>query len=145
MVACIDEQGQAQCERTSARGRHQTKRHIGRVRAVFHPDALFDDERFVDAESPDRQTAFERKRLDALRPHLPGGAWESLLAAIRAHLERQIPLDVEVCVQLADGRLEWWRVQGVAEHNAGGQPVYLSGNVRDVSAKRRRDAGGEEP
>ena len=87
----------------------------------------------------------ERKRLDALRPHLPGGAWESLLAAIRAHLERQIPLDVEVCVQLADGRLEWWRVQGVAEHNAGGQPVYLSGNVRDVSAKRRRDAGGEEP
>ena len=86
----------------------------------------------------------ERKRLDALRVHLPGGAWESLLAAIRNHLERQVPLDLEVCAQLPDGRFEWWRVQGVAEHNAGGQPVYLSVNVCDLSAERR-DASGEEP
>jgi hypothetical protein len=90
-------------------------------------------------------TGAERKRLDDLRPHLPGGAWESLLAAIRNHLERQVPLELTVCATLSDGRIEWWYVQGVAEHNAGGQPVYLSGHMRDVSAENRRHRGGEEP
>ena len=83
------------------------------------------------------------KRLDHLRPHLPGGAWESLLAAIRDHLERQTPLDHKVCAQLPDGRIEWWRVQGAAERNAGGQPVYLSGSARDVSAEHGCSTGGE--
>jgi hypothetical protein len=86
-------------------------------------------------------TGHERKRLDDLRPHLPDGAWESLLAAIRNHLERQVPLDLKVCAKVAGGRIEWWHVQGVAEHNAGGQPVYLSGNVRDASAEPRPDTG----
>ena len=79
-------------------------------------------------------TGPERERLDDLRPHLPRGAWESLLAGIRNHLERHVPLDLTVRVTLPDGRLEWWHVQGVAEHNTAGQPMYLSGRVRDVGA-----------
>jgi hypothetical protein len=90
-------------------------------------------------------TGHEHKRLDDLRPHLPGGAWESLLAAIRNHLERQTPLDLMICAKLADGRAEWWHVKGAAEHNAGGQPVYLSGNVREVSGAQRHAAAGDEP
>jgi hypothetical protein len=65
------------------------------------------------------------------------------LAAIRIHLERQVPLDLTVCAELPEGRTEWWHVQGVAEHNTGGQPVYLSGNVRDVTSQHRCDPAGE--
>ena len=90
-------------------------------------------------------TGAERKRLDELRPHLPGGAWESLLTAIRNHLERQTPLDITLCARLADGRSEWWQVQGVAEHNAAGQPVYLSGSVRELGAEQPTDAGAAAP
>jgi len=75
-----------------------------------------------------------RTRLDELQPNLPDGAWESLLLAIRDHLERQVPLDVNVCARLEDGRTECWRIQGLAERNAAGQPVYLECSTREVSA-----------
>src|SRR6267378_8565556 len=51
--------------------------------------------------------AVKRTRLDDLKPHLPAGGWEALMLAIRNHLERQVPLDLEVRVQLAPGRAEW--------------------------------------
>ena len=72
----------------------------------------------------------EHKRLADLRPHLPEGAWEALLHAIREHLERQVPLDATLRAQLPDGRFECWQVQGLAERNAAGQPVYLAGRMR---------------
>jgi hypothetical protein len=72
----------------------------------------------------------ERRRLDDLRPALPDGAFESLLLAIRDHLERRTPLDLRLRARLPDGRIESWHVQGLAEHNAGGHPVHLSGSMR---------------
>ncbi|MHB8475681.1 MAG: hypothetical protein ACYDBZ_05275 [Steroidobacteraceae bacterium] len=74
----------------------------------------------------------ERKKLSDLRPSLPEDAWESLLLAIRDHLERQLPLDMQLRAQLPDGRFECWQVQGLAERNAAGQPVYLAGSMREV-------------
>jgi PAS domain-containing protein len=82
----------------------------------------------------------KRKRLDDLRPNLAAGAWEALLLHIRAHLEAQTPLDTEIRVQLPSGQSEWWRVLASAEHNTGGQPVYLAGTMHDVSAARDRGA-----
>ena len=73
----------------------------------------------------------ERKKLSDLRPSLPEGAWESLLLAIRDHLERQLPLEMQLRAQLPDGRFECWQVQGLAERNASGQPVYLAGSMRE--------------
>jgi hypothetical protein len=87
----------------------------------------------------------KHKRLEALRPNLPQGAWEALLAAIRAHFEKGIPLDAELRVQLNSGRVEWWRVTGSVERNVGGQPVYLAGRMRDVSAEPRRNAASGDP
>ncbi len=75
-----------------------------------------------------------RQKLDALKPHLTDGGWESLLHSIRDHLERQAPLDLKVCAQLADGRVEWWHIQGLAERNACGQPVSLACTTRAVGA-----------
>ena len=81
--------------------------------------------------------AVKRTRLDDLKPYLPAGAWEELLLAIRNHLERQVPLDLEVRVQVEGSRLEWWRVQGSVERNAAGQPIFLGGTMREVSAGHR--------
>jgi len=57
-----------------------------------------------------------------------------VLLAIRNHLERQVPLDLEVRVQVEGSRLERWRVQGSVERNAAGQPISLGGTMREVSA-----------
>jgi hypothetical protein len=81
-----------------------------------------------------------RKRLGDLRPHCTAGAWEALMQAIRAHLERQVPLDAKISVQLPGGQTEWWRMQGSVVHNAFGKPMYLKGSVRDISAEQRPDA-----
>jgi hypothetical protein len=77
--------------------------------------------------------AVKRTRLDDLEPNFPADAWEALLLAIRHHLERQVPLDLKVRVQLNDGRIEWWHIQGSAERNATGQPMHLAGTMREVS------------
>jgi hypothetical protein len=41
-----------------------------------------------------------------------------------------MPLEVTLRAQLPDGRFECWQVQGLAECNAAGQPVYLAGKMR---------------
>ena len=73
-------------------------------------------------------------RLEDLRPNLAPGAWEVLLLGIRAHLERQEPLNLTMHVQLPGGHTEIWQVQGSAERTAAGQPVYLSGSMKEISA-----------
>jgi hypothetical protein len=78
-----------------------------------------------------------QRTLFDLEPHLVPGAWDALLQDIRGHLERGMPLDTELCVQLEGGRIEWWRVRGAAERNSGGLPVHLSGSIDDVSNVRR--------
>jgi PAS domain-containing protein len=89
--------------------------------------------------------AVKHTRLEDLRPHLPEGAWETLLCAIRCHLEQGMPLDAELRVQTNSGRIEWWQVTGAVEHNVGGQPVYLAGRMRDVTAEPRRGAPAAVP
>jgi hypothetical protein len=81
--------------------------------------------------------AVKRTRLDDLKPNLPADAWEELLLAIRNHLERQVPLDLEVGVQLGGGRIERWRIRGSVERNAAGQPMHLVGTMHEVSAEHR--------
>jgi hypothetical protein len=90
-------------------------------------------------------TVIKHTRLEDLRPNLPEGAWETLLAAIRAQLEQGLPLDTELRVQLNNGRIEWWRVTGALERNVGGQPVYLGGRMQDVTAEPRRDPAAGDP
>lgn len=83
-----------------------------------------------------------RKKLDALRPYLAPGAWEALLQGIRAHLERQVPLEVEIQV-LVDGQTERWQVTGAVERTPAGQPVCLTGTMHDVDG--RDVPGGPRP
>jgi PAS domain-containing protein len=73
------------------------------------------------------------RRLEDLRPNLAPGSWELLLQGIRAHLERQEPLNLNLGVQLVGGRTEIWHVEGAAERTAAGQPVYLAGTMKDIT------------
>src|SRR6266404_7833245 len=89
--------------------------------------------------------AVKRTRLDDLKPHLPAGGWEALMLAIRNHLERQVPLDLKVRVQLDDRRTECWRIEGSVERNTAGQPMYLAGTMRAVGAEPREPPSESAP
>ncbi len=65
----------------------------------------------------------------AVRPH----SWLKLMSGIRDHLERSLPLDVELEVEIPGRQPERWRIRGSAQRNGAGQPVYLAGSMCDVS------------
>jgi len=78
----------------------------------------------------------KRTLLD-FRPILPPVEWDKLMAQFRAHLEQGVPLDVELQIEVAGPSLARWHIRGSAQRNDGGQPVYLAGSAREVSADRR--------
>ncbi len=86
----------------------------------------------------------KRKRLEDLRPHLSEHSWQTLLLAIRNHLECAAPLDAELEVPLPQGRVACWRVLGLVERSVGGQPVHLAGRMQDIT-DRGRDARPGDP
>ncbi len=65
----------------------------------------------------------------ALRPH----AWHKLMSSFRDHLERGVPLDAELEVEISGGRAERWRMRGAAQRNSAGQPIHFAGSMCDVS------------
>ena len=77
----------------------------------------------------------QRTTLYRLQPRLRPDTWETLLRGIREHLEQRTALIAELCVQLGEDRCEWWQLRGAAQRNDAGQPVYLAGSVRDISAE----------
>jgi|SRR5450432_2420252 len=82
-------------------------------------------------------TELKRRRLADLKPILPVGAWEALLLGIRDHLERQVPLDTQLRVELPGGEIRSWRILGSTERNSRGKLVFLAGTMQDISAERR--------
>ncbi len=80
----------------------------------------------------------------ALRNVLTPEGWEQVLAAMRAHLERREPFDVEVAVTAAPGVARRWRMRGEAERNDAGQAHYFSGGVQDVSTGHEAAAAERE-
>lgn len=85
------------------------------------------------------------RRLEDLKAYLLPEGWETLLQGIRAHLERQEPLDLKVAVQLQEGHTETWRVLGSVERTVAGQPVYLAGSMKGIDPEAPAALGGEPP
>jgi hypothetical protein len=78
----------------------------------------------------------KRSALCDLQPALRPGVWERLMGRFRDHLEKGFPLDleIEVEVEVPGARVEHWHMRGAALRNSAGQPVYLAGSMREVSA-----------
>jgi len=86
-------------------------------------------------------TSEAKRTLLDLRRVLPPGQWDKLMAQFRRHLEQGAPLDVELNVDLAGLPSQCWHIRGSAQRNEAGQPVYLAGSAREVSAGERRPEG----
>jgi hypothetical protein len=76
----------------------------------------------------------KRVALCDLQPALRPGVWERLIGTFRDHLEKGFPLDLEIEVDAPGATAERWRMRGTALRNGAGQPVYLAGSMREVSA-----------
>jgi PAS domain S-box-containing protein len=56
--------------------------------------------------------------------------------ALKAHLERSEPYDVEYRLRLKDGSYRWFRARGTAVRDASGAPVRMAGSLRDTHERR---------
>jgi PAS domain-containing protein len=83
-------------------------------------------------------TSEGKRTLLDLQPLVQPASWEELMRQFRAQLERGQPLDLELQVQLQGERSEWWHLRGAARRNEAGQPLYLAGSVRDVTANHKQ-------
>ncbi|HKN10538.1 MAG TPA: hypothetical protein VJ376_13810 [Pseudomonadota bacterium] len=86
-------------------------------------------------------TSEAKRTLLDLRPVLPPSQWDKLMAYFRRHLEQNAPLDLELSLELAGQPSPYWQLRGSALRNDAGQPVYLAGSVRELSADARRPEG----
>jgi PAS domain S-box-containing protein len=59
-----------------------------------------------------------------------------LLETLRAHCQQGLPYDIEYRMQRKSGEWLWVRSRAVAERDAHGVPVRLSGSVHDISEAR---------
>lgn len=74
------------------------------------------------------------------------GAWESklhpedrtrVLEAVRDHLEKRLPYDVEYRMRVKSGDYRWFSARGAAVWDESGRPVRMAGSLRDVTERRR--------
>ena len=82
-------------------------------------------------------TEIKRTRLADLEPLFKPDVWRLMMRAIRAHLEQSRPLDLEFDVQAKGEATRRWRILGSSRRNDAGQPIYLAGSMRDMSAEGR--------
>ena len=71
-----------------------------------------------------------RAAFNDLRPHLSPESWDSLLRAMRAHLEQRTPLDARFQVRISADRIEHWQMHGSAQRNDQGHPSHFAGIMR---------------
>jgi PAS domain-containing protein len=83
----------------------------------------------------------KRSTLGDLQPALRPDAWDRLMDMFRNHLEKGLPLDLEIEVDVPGARRERWRVRGSAQRNDAGQPVYLAGSMRELGDEPANSMG----
>jgi PAS domain S-box-containing protein len=61
---------------------------------------------------------------------------QSVIEAAKRHFDEQLPLDVEIRLQTKQGDYRWYRARGMAERDAAGKPMRLSGSLQDTTEAR---------
>lgn len=65
-------------------------------------------------------------------------------AAVKAHLERCVPFDIEIRLRTKGGGHRWFRSRGEAERDAKGNPVRMAGSISDIMARKEAEAALRE-
>lgn len=66
------------------------------------------------------------------------------LAAVRAHLDRREPYDIEYRLRTKGGEYRWFRARGQAIWDAAGRPLRMVGSLCDVTERRRAEQAMRE-
>lgn len=83
---------------------------------------------FADHELPNHADSFfQRIHPDDLVP-----AQE----AVKAHLERRVPYNIELRLRTKSGEYRWFRSRGQAEWDESGRPLRMAGAISDVTDQR---------
>jgi PAS domain S-box-containing protein len=77
---------------------------------------------------------------DFLAEHLPREEARRSIATVRAHLERNRPLDLETRLRTKQGEWRWFRVRGRSIANARGRAVRMAGTLTDVTDHKTFEA-----
>lgn len=61
---------------------------------------------------------------------------QTYLDALREHLTNNAKFDVEARLRSANGDYRWFRLRGMAERNAEGQPTLIAGSIHDIHQQK---------
>ena len=62
-----------------------------------------------------------------------------VFSAIRGHLERRVPLDVDFRLRTKDDAYRWFNGRGQATWNDQGEPTRMAGFLRDITEKKQSE------
>jgi PAS domain S-box-containing protein len=77
---------------------------------------------------------------DFLAQHLPREEARRSIATVRAHLERNRPLDLETRLRTRQGDWRWFRVRGKSIADAHGRAARMAGTLTDVTDHKTIEA-----
>jgi two-component system sensor histidine kinase/response regulator len=61
---------------------------------------------------------------------------ERILAALKAHVDQQVPYDAEYRLKCKDGVYRWFRARGSALRDATGHPYRMAGSITDITEQK---------
>jgi PAS domain S-box-containing protein len=61
---------------------------------------------------------------------------DPLQRSVDSHLARRTPIDVDVRLRHKDGHYLWVNSRGQAAWNERGEPIFMAGSIRDITARR---------
>lgn len=66
--------------------------------------------------------------------------WDRLVATLRRHLEDRSPYDIEFRMRTKSDELRWFSARGQAIWDEQGNPIHMSGSLRDITAHKDLEA-----
>lgn len=87
---------------------------------------------FADAEFPNVMRSWADR--------VASDEWTRLVTTLRRHMEDHSPYDIEFRMRTKNNELRWFSARGQAIWNDQGQPIHMSGSLRDITAHKDLEA-----
>ena len=69
---------------------------------------------------------------------------EGMSKALRDHMEKQLPFDIELRLKTKSGVFKWFQARGQAVWDEKGKPVRIAGSIQDISERKRAEGALRE-